>query len=83
MRKLLLLFSLNIIFIAPVKSQDLYNPVPALYNTAMQRLLIIATGYFIYGSKQGHIDTENAIIFAAKIFGRTGSPDSELQINNA
>lgn len=69
MRSLLLSIFFSHFLFTSLKSQQLRNPVPESYNTDMQRLLIFATGYFVYGTRQGQINMDSAMLFSAKTFG--------------
>src|SRR5262245_12909773 len=69
MRYLLLFIFFSHFLLTSLNSQQLTNPVPESYNTDMQRLLIFATGYFVYGTRQGQIDLDSAMLLSSKTFG--------------
>ncbi|ACU60927.1 signal transduction histidine kinase [Chitinophaga pinensis DSM 2588] len=46
-----------------LNAQLLHNPIPPSYNKDMQRLLLLATGNYLYAVSQGQLDRDSAMLF--------------------
>lgn len=49
--------------------QQLRNPMPRSYGVGLQRVLMHATGTFIYAICQGQVDKDSAMLMATQIYG--------------
>ncbi|QHS59245.1 sensor histidine kinase [Chitinophaga agri] len=70
MRRLIPLFICCLLLLpgSSLRAQMLNNPVPASYNSDMQRFLVLSSGNFLYGVSQGQIDKDSAMLFAAAVY---------------
>ena len=51
-----------------LNAQLLHNPIPPSYNQDMQRLLVLATGIYLYGASQGQMDKDSALLFVTATY---------------
>jgi len=53
----------------PQHGQQLRNPLPPSYGVGLQRVLMHATGGFIYAICQGQVDKDSAMAMATQMYG--------------